>query len=105
MLNETEQKKLNAIRERQAERETASGGDIAEVDFLLDVIHELEETKAMRAKLRQYIENLEQLDDADLSRVLVRIPYKVCGVWMVSEPRPDLSEKMGYPCFEAVIIK
>lgn len=37
MLSAQDQRQLDAIRERQSERSTASGGDIAEVDFLLRV--------------------------------------------------------------------
>lgn len=40
MLSESDQERLEAIRERQSERATASG-DLADVDFLLRVIHDI----------------------------------------------------------------
>lgn len=40
-LSEEEKERVEEIRERQSERATASGSDLAETDFLLTVIHKL----------------------------------------------------------------
>jgi len=59
----------------------------------------------LRAKMQECVKDCLAVSNEDLPRVLERMPYKVCESWMVSEPRPDISEKMGYPCFESNILK
>lgn len=58
----------------------------------------------IRAKMQQCIDDLSSVSNKDLLKVLHQTPYRVSDVWMVNEPAPSLSEKMGYPCFTATII-
>ena len=59
---------------------------------------------ATRLKLVDRVAQCLAVSDDDLYTVLARMPYRVGETWMVNEPSPGVSEKMGYSCYEAKIL-